>query len=89
MRQRMLERFQQNFAGFLASLDDAQRQAVQRQLAGLAGARRVTVYRLENGQPVPVQVRVGASDGTDTEVSGGGLEAGDLLVTGERARAAQ
>ena len=85
MRQRMLERFQQNFAGFLASLDDAQRQAVQRQLAGLAGARRVTVYRLENGQPVPVQVRVGASDGTSTEVSG--VEEGDLLVTGERAAA--
>ena len=84
MRQRMLERFQQNFAGFLASLDDAQRQAVQRQLAGLAGARRVTVYRLENGQPVPVQVRVGASDGTSTEIAGA-VKAGDLLVTGERA----
>lgn len=84
MRQRMLERFQQNFAGFLASLDDAQRQAVQRQLAGLAGARRVTVYRLENGQPAPVQVRVGASDGTSTEIAGA-VKAGDLLVTGERA----
>ena len=84
MRQRMLERFQQNFARFLATLDDAQRQAVQQQLASLAGARRVTVYRLESGRPVPVQVRLGASDGSSTEVSGG-VKEGDLLVTGERA----
>ena len=44
----------------------------------------MTVYRLENGQPVPVQVRVGASDGTSTEIAGA-VKAGDLLVTGERA----
>jgi HlyD family secretion protein len=85
MRQRMLERVQQNFAGFLGTLDDAQRQAVQRQLASLSGARRVTVFRLEQGKAVPVQVRVGASDGTSTEVSG--VKEGDLLVTGERAAA--
>ncbi|WP_372015597.1 efflux RND transporter periplasmic adaptor subunit [Pseudoxanthomonas sp. 10H] len=84
MRQRMLDRFQQNFARFLATLDDARRQAVQRQLASLAGARRVTVYRLEAGKPVPVQVRVGASDGSSTEISGP-VKEGDLLVTGERA----
>lgn len=84
MRQRMLERFQQNFAGFLASLDEPQRQAVERELANLAGARRVTVYRLEDGKPVPVLVRLGASDGSSTEVSGN-LKEGDLLVTGERA----
>jgi len=86
MRQRMLERFQQNFADFLATLDDTQRQAVQRQLASLASARRVTVYRLEDGKPVPMQVRVGASDGSNTEISGA-VKEGDLLVTGERATA--
>lgn len=84
MRQRMLDRFQQNFSRFLATLDESQRQAVQRQLASLAGARRVTAYRLEGGKPVPVQLRVGASDGSSTEVSGT-LKEGDLLVTGERA----
>jgi len=86
MRQRMIERFQQSFAGFLGSLDDAQRQAVERELADLAGARRVTVYRLENGKPAPVLVRLGASDGSSTEISGNVAE-GDLLVTGERAAA--
>lgn len=84
MRQRMLERFQQDFAGFFATLDEAQRQAVERELANLAGARRVTVYRLENNRPVPVVVRVGASDGSSTEIAGG-VKEGDLLVTGERA----
>ena len=86
MRQRMLERFQQSFAGFLGSLEPAQRQAVERQLADLAGARRVTVYRLEEGKPVPVLVRLGASDGSNTEISGN-IQEGDLLVTGERAAA--
>ena len=86
MRQRMLERFQQNVAGFLASLDDSQRKAVERQLADLAGARRVTVYKLEDGKPTPVLVRLGASDGSNTEISGNVAE-GDLLVTGERAAA--
>jgi HlyD family secretion protein len=86
MRQRMLERFQQNFATFLGTLDESQRQAVQRQLSSLSSARRVTVYRLESGKPVPVQVRLGASDGTSTEISGG-VKEGDQLVTGERASA--
>lgn len=84
MRQRMLERFQQSFAGFLGTLDESQRQAVERELADLAGARRMTVHRLENGKPVPVLVRLGASDGSSTEISGNVAE-GDLLVTGERA----
>lgn len=86
MRQRMLERYQQDFAGFFATLDDNQRQAVERELANLVGARRVTVYRLEGGNPVPVQVRVGVTDGSTTEVAGN-LKEGDLLVTGERAAA--
>ena len=73
-------------AGFLASLDDSQRKAVERQLADLAGARRVTVYKLEDGKPTPVLVRLGASDGSNTEISGNVAE-GDLLVTGERAAA--
>jgi len=84
MRQRMMERFQQSFAGFFATLDDEQRQAVEHELANLAGARRVTVYRLEGGKPVPVMVRVGASDGSSTEIAGN-IKEGDVLVTGERA----
>jgi len=83
IRQRMLERFQENFAGFRASLDDAKRQAFDRQLGSLMSARRATVYRLQDGSPVAVQVRLGASDGSSTEVAG--LKDGDVLVVGERA----
>jgi HlyD family secretion protein len=52
----------------------------------LLNARRAPVYRLTGGQPEMVMVRIGASDGSSTEVSGGGLKQGDLVVTGERAR---
>jgi HlyD family secretion protein len=86
MRQRMLERFQQDFAAFRASLSEAQRKQWDTAVAALVGATRVTVYKLVDGKPQPVTVRVGASDGTDTEISGD-IEAGDQLVTGERAAA--
>ena len=83
MRQRMLQRYQQDFAAFRAGLDATQRKSWDAAVAGLVGATRVTLYRLLDGSPQPVVVRVGASDGTDTEVSGD-IEAGDLVVTGER-----
>ena len=40
-----------------------------------------TVWVLENGEPVPVKVKVGASDGKRTEVLSGGLKAGDETIT--------
>ena len=86
LRQRMAERFQQDFASFRASLDDAQKQKWDAALAALLNAKRVSVYRLVDGQPEPLMVRIGASDGTATEISGGGLKEGDELITGERAR---
>ncbi len=86
MRQRMLERFQQDFAGFRATLAEAQRKQWDAALAGMVGATRVAVYKLVDGKPQPVMVRIGASDGTDTEISGD-IQAGDELVTGERAAA--
>jgi HlyD family secretion protein len=51
-----------------------------------SGKRR-TVYRLEAGRPVPVEIEVGLTDGRRTEVTGGGLDAGsevvvDAVVTG-------
>ena len=84
LRQRMLQRYREDFAAFRASLDDAQAQRWDAAVARLVGATRAVVYRLADGQPEPVMVRVGATDGTATEVSGG-LAAGDLLITGERA----
>jgi HlyD family secretion protein len=85
IRQRMAERMKQDFAGFRATLDDAQRGQWDTVLAALVNAKRVTVYRLADGKPQPVMVRLGASDGSSTEISGGDLKDGDLLVTGEKA----
>lgn len=84
IRQRMLQRYRDDFAGFRASLDEDQARRWDAAVASLVGATRTTVYRLSAGGPEPVMVRVGASDGTMTEISGG-VQAGDVLVTGERA----
>ncbi|BDU15653.1 efflux RND transporter periplasmic adaptor subunit [Lysobacter auxotrophicus] len=85
MRQRMTDRFKEDFAAFRATLDDAQKKQWDAAIANLVNAKRVQVYKLVDGKPQPVMVRLGASDGTDTEISGGGLQAGDAIVTGERA----
>lgn len=84
IRQRMLQRYREDFAAFRASLDPAQAGRWDAAVANLVGATRATVYRLAGGVPEPVMVRVGATDGTSTEISGG-VQAGDVLVTGERA----
>jgi HlyD family secretion protein len=84
MRQRMMDRFQQDFAAFRASLGDAQRVQWDSAVSALVGATRAAVYKLVDGKPQKTMVRIGASDGTDTEISGD-VKAGDELVTGERA----
>ena len=86
IRQRMTERFKADFAAFRASLDEAQRQQWDAALNALLSAKRATVYRLVDGKPQPLMARIGASDGSSTEVSGGGLKEGDAIVTGERAK---
>lgn len=85
MRQRMTERFQQDFGAFRNILDDAQKATWDAALGALLNAKRSTVYKLVDGKPQPVMVRLGASDGTSTEVSGGGIAEGDKIVTGEKA----
>ena len=85
VRQRVLERYQQDFAAFRAALDDDQREQWDAAVSALVGARRAPLYKLVDGQPRAVMVRIGAGDGTSTEVSGD-IEAGDLVVTGERRR---
>ena len=86
VRQRMLDRAQQTFAGFVETLDAGQRATWTRTLAGTIGATRVILYRLVDGRREAVSVRLGASDGSSTEVAGN-LSEGDLIVTGERAAA--
>ena len=84
MRQRMLDRYQQDFAAFRTSLDDAQRKQWDAAVSALTSAKRAPLYKLVDGKPQQVQVRIGASDGTNTEVSGD-IKQGDTIVTGERA----
>lgn len=86
MRQRMAERLKEDFGAFRATLDDGQKATWDAALSGLLNARRAPLYRLVDGQPQMVMVRIGASDGSNTEISGGGLKPGDQIVTGERVR---
>jgi HlyD family secretion protein len=89
MRQRLRERMTGQFAAFRATLDAVQQQRWDAALASLAGARRAPLYLLVDGAPKQVVVRVGASDGSNTEVSGN-IRAGDRAIVGtERAASAQ
>jgi len=81
MRQRVLQRTSQQFAAFRATLDAAQQQQWDSGIAALASARRAPLYLLVDGQPNQVLVRVGASDGTSTEVSGN-IRVGDKVIVG-------
>ncbi|MCE7031100.1 efflux RND transporter periplasmic adaptor subunit [Lysobacter sp. GX 14042] len=81
MRQRTGERLAAQFADFRATLDEVRQAEWDRGLAALAGARRAPLYLLEGGGVRAVMVRVGASDGSWTEVSGP-LEDGDQVVVG-------
>lgn len=87
MRQRMQERFKQQFAAFRATLSAPQQAKWDAEMAALVSARRAPLYKLVDGNPVAIMVRVGASDGSWTEVSGD-VGAGDVVVTGS-GRAAQ
>ena len=47
------------------------------------GRGGATVYRLEQGEPKPVKVKTGISDGAYTEVLGDDIKPGDMLVVRE------
>jgi HlyD family secretion protein len=81
MRQRMQERFNQQFTAFRASLDETQRQRWDSEVAALVSARRAPLYKLVDGKPQATIVRVGASDGSNTEISGDVRE-GDVVIVG-------
>ena len=84
MRQRMQERLAQQFAAFRATLSETQQATWDRELAALAAARRAPLYLLVDGAPKLVTVRVGASDGSFTEVSGAVAEGDPAIVGTER-----
>lgn len=82
IRQMMIKRTQDGFAGFRATLDDATRSRFDDEIAGLFAGRRVTLWRLENGRPVAVNARVGISDSSHTELLGEELAEGAAVITG-------
>jgi HlyD family secretion protein len=82
MRQRIAEAMNRTFAEFRASLSADQQQRWDAALRALATARRGVVWRLADGGPQPVIVRLGASDGTQTEVDGD-LHEGDTVLVGQ------
>lgn len=81
LRQRMQERFAQQFATFRATLGAEQQARWDSELATLVTARRAPLYKLVAGKPELVTVRIGASDGSWTEISGD-IQAGDEVITG-------
>jgi prefoldin subunit 5 len=50
-------------------------------IAALASARRAPIYLLVDGKPKQTMVRVGASDGSNTQVSGD-IREGDKVIVG-------
>ncbi len=50
---------------------------------GGASSTERTVWILENGAPKPVQVQIGISDGSKTEIVGGELKEGDQIITAQ------
>ena len=84
MRARIRDRFNQQFGEFRSSLDEQQRAKWDTALEAQLSAKRVTVYTLVDGKPQVAAVRLGASDGSKTEVSGRTLKEGDQIISGER-----
>ena len=84
MRARMRDRFNQQFAAFRDTLDDDQRAKWDGAREAQLTAKRVTIYKLVDGKPQPAMVRLGASDGSATELSGRGITEGDIVIAGER-----
>ncbi len=79
---RMAERMKQSFGPFRETLNPQQQQQWDTELAALTSGKRAPVYKLTDGKPEQVVVRVGASDGTRTELLGGELKEGDLVIIG-------
>jgi HlyD family secretion protein len=86
---RMAERMKQNFSAFRATLTPAQQQRWDDGLAQMSTGKRAPVYRLVDGKPEQVIVRVGATDGTRTELLGNELKEGELVIVGSARPAAE
>jgi HlyD family secretion protein len=83
MRRNVQQRMLEAYAPFRATLRPEQQARWDAALAGLGNQRSGTVYVLVEGAPVETRVRLGLSDGTRTEITGGDIGEGALAVTGE------
>ena len=72
----------QNFAAFRATLNPAQQTTWDTELGALSSGKRAPIYRLVDGKPEQVTVRIGASDGTRTEIICSELAEGELVIVG-------
>ena len=88
LRRNVQQRMLAAYAPFRATLRPDQLARWDAALAGLSSQRSGTVYLLVDGAPVETRVRVGLSDGSRTEITGGDVDEGALAITGEE-RAAQ
>ena len=79
---RMVERMKQSFAGFRDTLTPEQQARWDAGLVALTSGKRAPVYRLVGGKPEQVTVRLGASDGSRTELLGDELKEGELVIIG-------
>jgi HlyD family secretion protein len=52
-----------------------------------SGAAEGVVWVLRDGKPSPVQVQPGLTDGQNTEVVGGEIREGDMIITGVEGKA--
>ncbi len=79
---RIGERIKQAFGPFRATLSAEQQVTWDAELNAMATAKRAPVYKLVDNKPEAVTVRIGATDGTHTEVIGDGLVEGDQVIIG-------
>ena len=78
---RFADRFAKAFESVRAQLASELQSQLDQQIQALFNAKRATVYVLEKGEPVAVEIRLGVSDGSRSEVIGG-LKNGQQIIVG-------
>ena len=78
---RFADRFAKAFESVRAQLGPELQSQWDQQIQALFNAKRATVYVLEKGEPVAVEIRLGVSDGSRSEVIGG-LKNGQQVIVG-------
>ena len=86
VRRKQGERIRAETRGKLLELLSPEQKALYERLAAELGAGGASVagrvWVLASGEPAPVDVRVGLSDGTSTEITGGSIAEGTEVIVG-------